>query len=313
MVKYFISKKDQNGFVYSIDNCIFEYSLKYPSYKDDFIKFLQGLREKHNLQDEYWERLNLKPCSKWYWASDIVHLCNGIYLSIGRWNYVKGNDNPVFVPVVKLEINLNKHGLKPAYSDLNDWLIKYCISCYLVKYDFAIDIPCKLNEIEVLKSRKEKGLYKGTRYYGQRNKHGYCKIYDKGKELQLDYDLTRVEHTFLYKNIPSLENIYIKTNELNTEKLKDTDICIIEMLNALKMYGEDIQKYLDMLGRYKKIQILENINGYKLKQIEYDFSLVTDLLEEIRTVTKFQEPVKTVFEDANGFLRVNDLEPLPFD
>ena len=313
MVKYFISKTDKNGYVYSIDNCIFEYTLKYPSYKDVFIGFLKVLAKNHQCENEYWDRLDLKPCSKWSWATDVVHLCDGIYLSIGRWNYVKDKNEPVVVPVIKLEINLNKHGLKPIFSDLNDWLLKYCVSCYLIKYDFALDVPVSPDNVEVLKSRKEKGLYKGTRYFGQRNKHGYCKIYDKKNESDIESDLTRIEHTLLYKNVPSLENVYIKSDNISNEKLLDTDKCIIEMLNVLKVYGEDQQKYIDMLGRGKKKQILENINGYTFNQIEYDLNLVYELLEDIRTITKFQDPVKPIFEDANGFIHLQDNEPLPFE
>ena len=46
---------------------------------------------------------------------------------------------------------------------------KFCLDATLNRYDYAIDVPCKLSDA-VFNTRKEKGLYKGTRCFGQRNK-----------------------------------------------------------------------------------------------------------------------------------------------
>ena len=313
MVKYIYSRSDKSGYVYSIDDCIFEYSLKMPTYKDIFIDYLSSIAKRHNLTDEYWERRDLKPCSKFDFCSDVVHLCKGINLNIGKWNYVKGCKDAIWVPKIRLKINLNKHGEKAIFSDLNDWLKTYCISCYLIKYDVAVDVPCRPDDIEVLKTQKEKGLYKGTRYYGQRNKHGYCKIYDKGKESDLVTDLTRIEHTFDYRKNMNFEKVYVKKYSIVDEKMIDTDKVIIEMALALKVYKEDISKYLDNLGRRKKEKILKLLNGCEYQEIEFDIQIVKDLLEDIRLLIGFKEYEKPVFVDSQGFMQLSENVDIPFE
>ena len=314
MIKYFTSKTDKSGYVYSVDNCVFEYSLKNPNQKDSFLEYLKNLAIIHNLENEYWERRNLKPCSHWAWCSDVVHLCNGIYLSIGKWNYADKN-NPVYVPRVVLEINLNKHGDKSIYSDLNQYLIDYCISCNLKKFDFAIDIPAKLKDVEVFCSRKEKGLYKGTKYFGQRNKHGYCKVYDKSKErgIEEEVDITRVEHTLFYGKKYSLETVHIKTNEFKDQKISTTENYILQTYYALGEAGLDSDQFLNLLTMKKKRQIKELINGSGYKKLEYDLDLLKDMLEEIKSLTGFKEKVDPVWEDPEGWLHINDNYILPFE
>lgn len=313
-MKYFASLFDSNGYIYSIDNCIFDYALRYDSLKDDLIVFLYDLQKRHNFNDEFWTRLNLSPCSKWYWCSDIVHLCNGVYLSIGRYNYVKNSDTPVYVPAVKLEVNLNKHSDKEVLSDLLQWLKDYCISCYLVKYDLAVDIPTKIDNVQIFGSRQEKGLYKGTRYYGQRNKHGYTKIYDKGKEQRIDSDLTRVETTIVYNKGFRFNKIYVKDDQIKSDiKVTPTENCIVNMVYTLDSLGEDSEQYLNLLDWRAKKKILEIINGSGYKVIDIDTGIVSDLLEKVREKVSFQDLPKYYYEDVNGFLHVDDNYNLPFD
>ena len=121
-MQYFYSITDVNGYVHSIDNCILQYTLYTNNTLDRFIKFLQDIKAKYKLDDEYWERLSCKACSHWQWFSNHVHLCNGIFISFGKYNPLNSNDKMI-TPIVKLEINLNKHYNKPCYQDLNKWLI----------------------------------------------------------------------------------------------------------------------------------------------------------------------------------------------
>lgn len=332
-MKYFATKLDSNGFIYSIDNCIFEYTLRYPALKDDLITYLYELQSNHKLTDEFWTRLNLTPCSHWSWCSDVCHLCNGIYLSIGKYNYVKSTDTPVYVPVVKLEVNLNKHSDKDVLSDLLHWLKEYCISCYLIKYDLAIDISRPKEDIEIFGSKKERGLYKGTRYFGQRNEHGYVKIYDKAKEQGLDDQMTRVEFTLKYKEKMRFEDFYVKENEIKATKEEDkekvsaaitpvqdskkendisaikastTDKAIINMLSALVALGESADKYINQLDFRQRKKIRELLAHASFKKCSVDSDLVLDLLEEVRRFVPFQDPPVYYYEDPDGFLKVDD-------
>lgn len=314
---YFYSIKDDNGYIHSIDNCIVIYSLYSSTYIKLFMDYLHVLRDKYNLDSEYWERLNCAACSHWSWFTNHVHLCNGVYLSIGKYNALNVKDDKLIVPVVKLEINLNKHHDKPCYIELNKWLIDNSGEITLNKYDYAIDIPANIKDVKVFGSNKERGLYKGTRYYGQRNKNGYCKIYDKQKEQNLEYSLTRVEHTISpdnnkYKNL-SLENVYIKSNNKDIEiSMNDTDKCIISMIKSLEVYGENTEQYIDMLGRKKKARILTLLNGYKYEKLIYNKDILTDLLQHIKDLIQFQEIKTKTFVDKNGFMQIDDVS-LPFD
>lgn len=312
-MKYFSFRVDSYGYTYSIDNCIFEYTLKYPNLKDDLITFLYGLQSRHKITDEFWTRLNLKPCSHWSWCSDVCHLCNGIYLSIGKWNYIKDKDTPVYVPVVKLEVNLNKHSEKEILSDLLQWLKDYCVSCYLVKYDLAVDIPKPKEDIDIFGSRQERGLYKGTRYFGQRNQHGYMKIYDKAKEQEEETILTRVETTLVYKKGMRFNDLYVKQGEFIDVKTNTTYKAIIAMLSALAALGEDQEKYINMLDKRAKRNIKELLSHGKYQKYVIDSDLVQSLLEDVRKFVPFQDLPKYYFEDVNGFLKVDENYSLPFE
>lgn len=312
-MKYFAYKKDSFGLTYSIDNTIFEYSLKYPQLKDDLIVYCYELQKNHNIHDEFWTRLNLKPCSHWNWCSDVVHLCKGIYLSIGKWNYIKDKADPIFVPVVRLEVNLNKHSDKEVLSDLLQWFKNYYISCYLIKYDLAVDIPTTKENVEVFGSRKERGLYKGTRYYGQRNQHGYIKIYDKGKEQDLKEDITRFEITLSYLKEIKIEPIYIRSDKKVDVKATTTDKAILNMLSALHSLGEDPEKYISMLDFRQRKKLRELLGSSRYDRVEIDTDLVKELLEEIRKKIPFQDKPKVYFEDKDGFLKVDENYNLPFD
>lgn len=312
-MKYFVSDVDTNGFVYSIDNCIFQYDLKYNSLKDDLIAYLYDLQSYHQLSDEFWTRLNLKPSSHWSWCSDICHLCNGIYLSIGKYNYLKDVKEPLWLPVVRLEVNLNKHSDKPVLSDLLQWLKDHSGSCTLIKYDVAVDVPKCLDDVQIFGSRQERGLYKGTRYFGQRNKHGYTKIYDKKKEQGLESDLTRVETTLVYKNGFRLNDIYVRGNKENDFKLNDTDRCFLAMLETLKALGEDQEQFLDMLGRRKKERIKDLLGEFSFEVVKQDENIIKGLLERVRLLVPFTDPIKPYFEDSEGFLRVDENYKLPFE
>ena len=194
-MKYYFSQVDASGYTYSIDNVILEYIIKFHIKIHDF---LLDLVEKHDLKNEYWDRLNCPYCTKYQFYSNHYHLCNGIYIMEGRYSTKNELSNTWDTyPILKLEINPNKHADKPIFKDLMNFLKDNTGDCTLKRYDFCIDIPLNPSCIQVFGCKKEKGLYKGTRYYGQRNKDGYLKIYDKRKEQGLEEDLTRIEYTLV--------------------------------------------------------------------------------------------------------------------
>ena len=316
-MEYFISKTDSAGYTYSIDNVVLEYIIKYHT---DFTSFLHDLVEKHDLKTEYWERLNCPYCSKYQFYNNHYHVCNGIYMMVGRYS-TKSDISGTWdtYPIVKLEINPNKHAKKPIFNDLLQFLKDNTGDCTLKRYDFCVDIPKKLKEIEVFGSKKEKGLYKGTRYFGQRNKDGHLKIYDKAKEQGLDGDLSRIEYTLVddkgkkSKQGLNLQNIFILSDKKNENiKVNSTYKAIIKLYSLCLASGIDCDNILYDLDRRTRKTIEENMTGFMYKPLEIDISLHDDLLKQIKDI--FGVVVqKHIIEDANGFLSCPDgFTDLPF-
>lgn len=201
------------------------------------------------------------------------------------------------------------------FCELLDCLLADAKDGWIRKYDYAVDIPLEMRCVQVLDTRKEPGLYKGTRYYGQAGRHGYLKIYDKQKDLKRQGEeigtLTRVEHTLFTSKELSLETIYILQNDsLNTDysELKDTDRAIVEMYMQLQALGCD---YKLKLGRDKRKKLEPYLQG---QYVKLDYGRYLDLLlDDIRF--KFKAHEKSLYTDDAGFIQVDekDLEALPFD
>ena len=315
-MQYFKTRIDSSGYTYSIDKVILEFIIKYHV---DMISFLQNLNKKYDLSEQYYERLNLPYCSKYQYYNNHIHLCDGIYLMIGKYDTFSdlSSTHNIF-PVVKLEINPNKHADKPIFVELLNFLKKNTGDCTLKRYDLAIDIKCKLSDIEVFGSRKEKGLYKGTRTYGQRNKDGYLKIYDKGKEQELDYDLTRIEYTLVnqkrthQKNGYNFQDVYIKDMAAISNDLSGTLKCICKMYSYILSMGGDPSDLLNDLDKRTKKKVLEGLGGNGYKPVNIDIPLVDDLLSEIKNIFGVVEQ-KFVYEDSEGFLKCDGDFDIPFD
>lgn len=310
-MKYFCPIQDTNNYIHSIDNCIIEYDIK-----DIGTKGINKLIDKiHDIKDkyrdiDYWERLNVNACSKYQWYNNHIHLDNGIYISIGRYTeYVEQRKEKFFIyPIMKLEINPNKHSEKPILKDVLELLKGISSDGRLIKYDYAVDIPVGPKEVEVFGSRKEFGLYKGTRYYGQKNKNGYCKIYDKQKEQELDTPLTRVEHTIsttkTTKNI-SFENIYIKqkNDNDNTEKINSTYKCIVDLCNTLKANSLDYEHIINNLDKRTKRTVKEYMTKSEYIKLEFDEKIHDKLLNNIKEFFKIKE-ILTV--NDNDFVQIDN-------
>ena len=319
-MKYFISGTDKNGYDYTIDNLILEYTLKHPN--EDVIQYLHDLVEKYPdiKENEYYESLNKPYSSRWQYFNNFIHLCDGCSIWYGKWTLNNEGDKTCF-PLIKIEFNPNKHMEKPIVMELFAWIYQIYGDAILRKYDFAIDIKCKKEDVQIIGSRKEKGLYKGTRYYGQRNKDGYCKIYDKKEESDLGYDLTRVEHTFVHnkrgdhkKQGVSFENIYVKQKSEEKSKLKSPAMqAIYELCILCEANKVDYSDALNILERHKKKEILDAISGGTYKKLEIDLDLHDKLIDQVYDVFHINKIHKPLVEDVNGFVVCPDDVDLPFE
>lgn len=310
-LQYFCPIDDDFGYTHSIDNLIIEYDIKGVGQKgiDTIIDKIHEIRDKNDLK-QYWERLNVNACSKYQYYNNHLRVDVGIYMMVGRYvEFVAERKDKFFVyPIVKLEVNPNKHFENLVLQEILLMLQEMSAESRLVKYDYCIDIPVNPVDVEVFGTRKQQGLYKGTRYYGQRNKNGYCKIYDKQKEQKLETPLTRVEHTIESKmktKSISFENIYIKDEQTDKEEIKinSTNRCIVELCNALAVNDIPYESIINKLDKRTKRTIKECITNSGYRKLEFNESIHTRLINNIKLVFKL---IDVVTEDDNGFLQLDD-------
>lgn len=316
---YFYSLKDSSGYIHSIDNLIFTYYIQDIGLKSisRFIDRLHAIKDSFP-DSQYWENLNISPCSKYSFFQNSVHLDNGIYLLIGHYtDYEKEKGEMYIYPMLRLEVNPNKHASKPVFKALMDLINDTCYDAVLNRYDYAVDIPLLPDDIQVFDSRKEKGLYKGTRYYGQRNKNGFCRIYDKAKEQGLSTPLTRVEHviscTKTTKSL-SFEKVYVKTGEINEdEKLNVSSNAIVELCMLCRANNLDYEGIIDKLDKRMKRRIKSALNGCGYKPWDFDLGIHDKLLKYYKDYFGVKGN-DNLTVDADGFINLENYDSgLPFD
>lgn len=300
---YFYYIKDSYSFIHSIDNCIVTYYLKCSL--DSAIRTLKQNGEKRST---YYENLNKLGCSKWSYYQNHIHYDDGIYIKLGKYKIFREDKKKMeLLPLVQFEINPNKHSGKESFSEIIDFIKVNCTDGHLDKYDYAIDIPRPLDDIQIIGSRKEKGLYKGTRYYGQRNQNGYCKIYNKAKEQHLVETLSRIEHTVVDSKKLSLEKFFIRDTDANLDlsDLSNSAKTIVLLCMEIKQLGGDYESIIESMNKRSKRQVLTHLKG-EFIEYEYDTSILNRLLEKINELFHIS------YADPDGFIHVVD-EPLPFD
>ncbi len=321
MVNYFLKEVDENGYIYSIDNLVVVYDIN-PIYQSDYLNImidsLHNLRDSYKNDINYWERLNVNACSKYSWYCNHVHLDDGIYLSIGHYREgIKETHSYVVFPLLKLEINPNKYFDKPVFHDLQKIINRFCVSGMLKKYDYAIDIPCKLFDVQIFNTRKEPGLHKGTRYYGQRSRDGYVKIYDKTKESNLDYSLTRVEHTFdmvKHSKEKSFTIFHVLQPDLQNinENVSKTDSVIVSLCNLLKANSIDYMDVLQGLDKRKRKKIIEALNG-GYKEVTFNQEIHDKLISQVMGKFNVVPPEEEKQNSDDDFIQLDEGVTLPWE
>lgn len=267
--------------------------------------------------DEYLDKL---PQNKYQYYLDNISF-GGVYIQLGKYtNYDKMSKTFDLLPMFQIRVNPNKHMHEPFFIDLLSKLKGVSGGGYLKKYDYAVDVPLTPDCVKIFDSKKEPGLYKGTRYYGQAGRHGYLKVYDKKKDMErfkeyLKTPLTRIEHTLKSNTDISLEKVYIFESEsLNVDKsiLTLTDKAIIDMYQIIVANN---LKYDLSIGRTKMEKLKEYIFGqYAL--LDYGTILI-DLIANIKTVFGANEVNSLTVDDdilTQNVCMIQDNEPeLLFD
>lgn len=299
--------KDSFGYLHSIDMVTLDYLLvgSYKTVTDHLIILLEG----HGMVKEKNTKLDNLPGFRYEYYTNYVWF-EGFTFFLGKWsNYDKMDKSWYNLDMMRLKVNPNKHMGTELMNDVLAFLGEWCRDGVLIRYDYAIDVPVPLSDVLVINSRKQKGLYKGTRYFGRRHSHGYLKIYDKAAEQKLDGDLTRIEYTMVPDQIPSWDNIVIRApvKDAPDEKLSKTLRLYLDMLVELRELGADIDQYIQRMDfkSFKKIEPYL-MTGVRL---EFDTEINNCLLENICSVfivTKNQQLVK------DEFMECFDTD-LPFD
>lgn len=328
-MNYYKEVKDERGYIHSIDEVTVDFYVKDFNQKN-VIKSIARICALSEFEEgrSDWDflshsKLDLKPSTKYNWFNSRIW-CNGFFISIGQWtSFDKVNKDWTILPIIRINVNPNKHGGSALWNNLKKYIAAYCDDGMIVKYDYAIDVPVSPEYVNNIGSRKEPGLNKGTRYYGQRGRHGRIKIYDKQAEQKLDYPLTRVEYTFKTKEKRTFDNIVVmdfgkKRNDY--ESLSRQLRTYVEMLNDIEQLGGDKFKHLNNMDSrtYKKIEPFV-VGG--TERLVKDDVILKGLLEElsndlmishdvenvnlVKTLKGFEVPVDVDVDD-DGFISVSD-------
>lgn len=316
---YFYCLTDAHGYVHSIDNLIVTYYVSDVGNHavERLVDEIRALRDKHP-EVIYWEKLGLNACRKYSFFQNAIHLDDGIYVLVGHYKDYDREKKEMYVfPMIRLEINPNKHVHKPVFDSLMQIIYKNCYDGSISRYDYAVDIPVGPDDVQVFGSNKEKGLYKGTRYYGQRNRNGFCRIYDKQKEQGLEAKLTRVEHVISCtkgtKNL-SFERVYVKCQDQGKEKpASKTDRVIVGLCRMCQVNGLDYESILSGLDRRKHKDIMGYLSGGGYQRVDFDSEIHEKLLAYYKEYFRVKEPEEYFQVDGDGFLSLADGEELPFD
>ena len=190
-MKYYKCFYDSDGFIYSLD--MIRLNLDFGNRTSDFVNYIQNLNDYgDNVEVNYNPSLkSFQYRHLWTVACDHVSFCIGLELN----NFTADSKNKGFV-----EFNPNKCENSETFRQIKDRIFSYTWSREVVRYDMAIDVPYKRESVKMLRKGKknyhfmmtEGGI---TEYSGMRSHSGFIKVYDKTKESELSYDLTRIELT----------------------------------------------------------------------------------------------------------------------
>lgn len=295
-------KSDCHGYIHSIDMVVIDYYLK-GSYKK-ISEMLCKLFEDDGVKSS----LGNVPNFKYQYYVDMIW-CNGIVFHLGKYtDYDKTDKSWSTLDVLRLEVNPNKHLGTPLMDKTLEFIKEWCTDGCLIRYDYAIDIPVEISDVLVIGSRKEKGLYKGTRYFGRRHTHGYLKIYDKAKEQKDSGCITRVEYTYKASEIPMWENITIRaplSDSADVPALSPTAKLYLDMLTEIKALGGEIEPYIERMN-YRTWKQLEP-HLYSGVQLQFDNDLLDDLLSVISDIFIISEVEQKVKIDDDGFLEASSV------
>ena len=280
-VSYYNELRDENGYVYSIDNLRIEFFLD-KSFEKIFLSYMSFI-----LRTDIYYQENFKHHKyKHLWT---IRYSDYASMTIGYC--FNGNDFHSDSYKGFIDVNPNKTGNHEQFwIDFNK-LKSFCKFFNVARCDIAIDLPIKREYLLLTKDKRKyeqiSYSYKNkTEYLGTRSRIGFTKIYNKTMESKLDYDLTRVEITCLLSK-ESFNQYYPKIFDMsqNTklsrelDSLNDTERAIINMLSILNNNGDDSALIIfNSMGRVMKNKLKKFIAS-EHSQIIYSEKTLTKLID----------------------------------
>jgi DNA relaxase NicK len=270
MVNYSNQISLENGYIYSLD--MVRLNLKF--IKDDKMQDFLNWLSKYNT---YGDGIEVD-----YWMSIKQYAYRHLFrIGTETFSYslaVGFNGNALNRNRGYLEFNPNKCK-GTVFQAVWEHLLDAVYSIEVSRFDLAIDIPLPKYLVKLSKDQRNYSYVsnKGsvTEYLGQRNKNGFTKLYDKTKESDLSYDLTRLEITVEIGeeiNFPEVVIVPLQ-EELNFNDLNGTDRVMVQLLKQV----ENPMIYLKQL-KYEKRKKLE---GYLFREtVELDKAAYYEIVKQ---------------------------------
>ena len=157
----------------------------------------------------------------------------------------------------------------------------FCEHFEIIRTDVALDMPYYRNSCILERGRKSYTLQirsreERTEYLGVKNTVGYVKLYNKAYELDLPFQLTRLEITCEPNSVSYLRNfpkLSIVNAQMNMDylALKDTDrFILMSILDSMSAGTTYAMERFNELGRKKKEKIRPFLDAVqKNVQINY--------------------------------------------
>lgn len=186
-----------------------------------------------------------------------------------------------------LEFNPNKVVDTPEFREFYQILGIHCPWAEMVRYDIAIDVPVARSYCSMAKDKRKYTVVQNsaedtTEYLGTHNKSGFCKLYNKKLESDLDHDLTRFEITvdgdLSYSEImdlfPIIDVMEIQQDLSAQVSLNDTQIVLVDLLKRVPVTEQ--RYYFNRLGRKTR----QKISPYVFASVDR-FLLPQDVFAEL--------------------------------
>lgn len=262
MLNYFLHERTHEGIVYSCDKICIKGELNYSDIKSfgrslsDFLlqHYMFDIRDTLSLP---WQKKSLKDykCFERYGIGEYRYNLN-ISLTDSSSFYFgyQHNSNSINNCSWKIELNPNKCLPCEFIVDFLTFVYSFSkvssieISQMDIAFDFELPRSCfYLEKDRRISTVINDGFNNTTEYLSKHNSHGFCKLYNKQIESNLDYQLTRFEITLKKYDYQSVCDVLPKLHIYDKKQ-----ITIDEVPSELSINDSVFVELLRLHPEYKK-------------------------------------------------------------